>query len=44
VELKCNGTHHIPAYADDTNLLDDNIHNKNKKAETLIINSKGVGI
>jgi hypothetical protein len=34
VGLKLNGTHQVLAYADDVNLLRDNIHNIKKNAET----------
>jgi hypothetical protein len=44
VELKLNGTHNLLAYADDVNLLGDNIHPINKNAETLIYASKEVGL
>jgi hypothetical protein len=44
VELKLNGTHQLPAYADDDNLLVDNIDNINKKTGTLIDESKEVGL
>jgi hypothetical protein len=44
VGLKLNGTHQLLAYADDVNLLGDNIHTIEKKAETLIVASKEVGL
>jgi hypothetical protein len=44
VELKFNGTHQIMAYADDLNLLGDNIDTINKNTETLIDASKEVGL
>jgi hypothetical protein len=34
--LKLNGTHQLQAYADDMNLLGDNIDTINKNAETLM--------
>jgi hypothetical protein len=34
--LKLNGTHQLLVYADDVNLLDDNINNIMKNAGTLI--------
>jgi hypothetical protein len=43
VELKLNGTHQLLAYADDVNLLGDNIHSINKIRKTLIVASKVVG-
>jgi sorting nexin-29 len=43
VGLKLNGTHQILAYADDVNLLGDNIATINKNKETLIDASKEVG-
>jgi hypothetical protein len=42
--LKFNGTHELLAYADDVNLLGDNIDTINKNTETLIDASKGVGL
>jgi hypothetical protein len=33
--LKLNGTHKLLAYADDVNLLGDNIHTTNENTETL---------
>jgi hypothetical protein len=36
VGLKLNGTHQLLAYADDVNLLEDNIDTINKNTETLI--------
>jgi sorting nexin-29 len=44
VELKLNGTHQILAYADDVNLLGDNIDTAKKNTETLIDPSKEVGL
>jgi sorting nexin-29 len=42
--LKLNGTHQLLAYADDVNLLGDNINTTNKNTETLIDASKDVGL
>jgi hypothetical protein len=42
--LKLNGTHQPLAYADDVNLLGDNIDIINKNTETLIDASKEVGL
>jgi hypothetical protein len=39
-----NGTHRLLAYADDVNLLGDNIDTVRKNTETLIDASKEVGI
>jgi hypothetical protein len=41
-----NGTHQLQAYsyADDINLLGDNIYTVKKGAQTLIDSSKGVGL
>jgi hypothetical protein len=39
-----NGTHQLLAYADDMNLLGDNIDTINKNTETLIDSSKEVGL
>jgi hypothetical protein len=44
VGLKLNGTHRLLAYADDVNLLGDNIHTIKKNTETLIDASKEVGL
>jgi hypothetical protein len=44
VRLKLNGTHQLLAYADDVNLLGDNIDTINKNTETLIDASKEVGL
>jgi hypothetical protein len=44
VGLKLNGTHQLLAYADDVNLLGDNIDTINKNIETLIDASKEVGL
>jgi hypothetical protein len=44
VELKLNGTHQLLAYADDVNLLGDNIDTINKNTETLTDTSKEVGL
>jgi hypothetical protein len=42
--LKLNGTHQLLAYADDVNLLGDNIDTIKKNTETLIDASKQVGL
>jgi hypothetical protein len=42
--LKLNGTHQLLAYADDVNLLGDNIHTINRNTETFIDASKEVGL
>jgi hypothetical protein len=44
VGLKLNETHHLLAYADDVNLLGDNIDTVKKNIETLIDASKEVGL
>jgi hypothetical protein len=44
VGLKLNGRHHLLAYADDVNLLGDNVDTIKKNTETLIVASKEVGI
>jgi hypothetical protein len=43
VELKLNGTHQLLVYADNVNLLSDNIATIKKCTETLINASKVVG-
>jgi hypothetical protein len=42
--LKLNGTHQLLAYANDVNLLGDNIDTINKNMETLTDASKEVGL
>jgi hypothetical protein len=42
--LKLNGTHQLLAYADDVNLLGDNIDTVNENTETVIDASKEVGL
>jgi hypothetical protein len=44
VGLKLNGTHQLLAYADDVNLLGDNIDTIKKNMETLMDASKEVGL
>jgi hypothetical protein len=44
VGLKLNGTHQLLAYADDVDLLGDNIDTINKNTQTLIDASKEVGL
>jgi hypothetical protein len=44
VGLKLNGTHQLLAYADDVNLLGDNIDTIKKNTETLIDAGKEVGL
>jgi hypothetical protein len=42
--LKLNGTYQLLFYADDMDLLGDNIDTIKKNTETLIDTSKGVGL
>jgi hypothetical protein len=42
--LKLNGTHQQPIYANDVNLLEDNLHVIKKDTETVIDASKEVGL
>jgi hypothetical protein len=44
VVLKFNGTHQLPAYANDVNLMGDNIDTKKKIKETLSDSGKEVSL
>jgi hypothetical protein len=44
VGLKLNGTHQLLSYADDVNLLGDNIDTIKKNTDTLIDSCKKVGL
>jgi hypothetical protein len=44
VGMKLNGTHQLLVYADNVNLLADNIDTIKKNTETLIIASKEIGL
>jgi hypothetical protein len=44
VGLKLKGTHHLLVYADDVNLLGDNINTIKKNTQTLIDASKEIGL
>jgi hypothetical protein len=44
VGLKLNGTHQLQAYADDVNLLGDNMDTITKNTETLVDATKKVGL
>jgi hypothetical protein len=43
-EMKLNGTHQLLVYADDVNLLGDNIDTIKRNTETLIDDSKEIGL
>ena len=42
--LKLNGTHQLPAYADDVNILGGGIHTLKEKAETLVAATRETGL
>ena len=42
--LKLNGTHQLPVYADDVNILGESVHTINENAEALLVASKEVGL
>jgi hypothetical protein len=42
--MKLNGTHQLRVYADDVNLLGDDIHTIKKNTDTLVNASKEVGL
>jgi hypothetical protein len=44
VGLKLNGTHQLLVYADDVNLLGDNIDTIKRNTQTLIDDSKDIGL
>jgi hypothetical protein len=44
VGLKSNGTHQLPVYANDVNILGGSIHSIKKNAEDLVITSKEIGL
>ena len=42
--LKLIGTHQLPAYADDVNILGGSVHTVNKNVETLVAANKEIGV
>ena len=42
--LKLNGTHQIPAYADDVNILGGSIYKLKKNAESLVADTREIGL
>jgi hypothetical protein len=42
--LKLNGTHQIPAYADDVNILGGSVHTVRENAEALEVATKEIGL
>jgi hypothetical protein len=42
--LKLNGTHQLLAYADDVNILEENIHTLKENAETLVAATRENGL
>ena len=43
-DLKLNGTHQLPAYADDVNILGGSVHTVKKNAEALVAATKEIGL
>jgi len=44
IVLKLNSTHQLLVYANDVNILDGRIHSIKKKAESLVVASKEIGL
>jgi len=42
--LKLNGTHQLPAYADDVNILGGSVHSVKEKGEALVVATKEIGL
>jgi len=42
--LKLNGTHQLPAYADDVNILGGSIHTVRENAEALVAAAREIGL
>jgi hypothetical protein len=42
--LKLNGTHQLPVYADDVNILGGSVHAIKKNTEALLVASKEIGL
>ena len=42
--MKLNGTHQLPAYADDVNILGGSVHTVKKNAEALVAATKEIGL
>jgi len=42
--LKLNGTHQLPAYADDVNILGGSVHTVKENAKALVAASKEIGL
>jgi len=42
--LKLNGTHQLPVYTDDVNILGGSVHTVKENAESLVVANKEIGL